>query len=505
MTGQQAGQALLANRYAVVGEIGRGGMGVVWRGEDRVIGRPVAIKELRLPDGIPAGEREVYTERVLREARTAGKLNDPAVITVYDVIQDRGTTYIVMELVEAETLADMLRRTGPLPPATVASIGRQVLSALQAAHAAGIVHRDVKPSNIMVSGNGRVKLTDFGIAQALDDPKLTVSGTVVGSPAFMAPERVAEQDVTPVADLWSLGATLFCAVEGYAPFERSSTAATLHAIMNEVPYLTRCQGPLASAIMGMLTANPRGRLPAQQVAGLLDLAVQQGQQPFDPTRQYTPPAPTRVAGAPRGGGPGRKKVGALVAAAVVLLGGAFAGGFFADRGLSGNDDPAMAPAMTYGPAGDLPRFSVSLNSSSHTCLSGSLRAGRRIGSDVTIECSSPHELELYGSIVSFEAPGSSSDKPDVAYPGREQLIDYTRAWCSLEFHSSKVTYRDKEDTLTYTVLVPTKQAWNGKGYSQAEHQSDFGTPQDLRQRTGYCVASARGGGQLSGSIYGKTD
>ncbi|WP_019818721.1 serine/threonine-protein kinase, partial [Saccharomonospora saliphila] len=263
----------ISGRYTVTRELGRGGMGVVWRAEDTLIGRPVAIKELRLPEG--AEDTGVFQERVLREVRAGGRLNDPAVVTVFDVVADGDTTYIVMELVEAPTLADLVREHGPLPQERVASIGEQVLTALAAAHEAGIVHRDVKPGNIMVAPDGRVKLTDFGIAQAVDDPRLTTSGMLVGSPAFMAPERVAGHEALPASDLWSLGATLFYAVEGSVPFERSTTAATLHAIMNDVPYLSRAQGPLASAIMGLMITSPEARISAAQARHLVSLHARQ--------------------------------------------------------------------------------------------------------------------------------------------------------------------------------------------------------------------------------------
>src|SRR6266545_4600169 len=244
-------------------------MGIVWLAEDRTIGRRVAIKELHLPDGVPPDERGVFEERVLREARTAGRLNDPAVVTVYDVLQDSGNTFIVMELIQAPTLADLVKRSGPLPSDAVAALAGQLMSALEAAHAAGIVHRDVKPSNVMVLPNGRVKLTDFGIAQSLDDPRLTTSGVLIGSPVYMAPERISGSEADAGSDLWSLGSVLFYAVEGYNPFERASTAATMHAIMTEVPYLTKCQGPLASVIMGLLISAPQARLRAEQLRALL--------------------------------------------------------------------------------------------------------------------------------------------------------------------------------------------------------------------------------------------
>jgi len=273
VTQDQAQQRLVAGRYAFISEIGRGGMGVVWLAEDRMIGRRVAIKELHLPDGVPPDERGVFEERVLREARTAGRLNDPAVVTVYDVLQEAGNTYIVMELIQAPTLADLVKRSGPLPAEAVAALAGPLLSALEAAHAAGIVHRDVKPSNVMVLPNGRVKLTDFGIAQSLDDPRLTTSGVLIGSPVYMAPERIQGAEADAASDLWSLGAVLFYAVEGYSPYERASTAATMHAIISEVPYLTRCQGPLASVIMGLMINTPQARLSTAQVRGLLAQVV----------------------------------------------------------------------------------------------------------------------------------------------------------------------------------------------------------------------------------------
>ncbi|MFL6122844.1 serine/threonine-protein kinase, partial [Actinophytocola sp.] len=193
---QATQQRVIAGRYALLQEIGRGGMGIVWLAEDRTIGRRVAIKELHLPAGVPQDERRVLEERVLREARAAGRLNDPGVVTVYDVVQESGATYIVMELIQAPTLAALVARQGPLPPDAVARIAAQLLDALDIAHAAGIVHRDVKPSNIMVLPNGRVKLTDFGIAQARDATPLTRTGMVVGTAQYLSPEQAQGMEVT---------------------------------------------------------------------------------------------------------------------------------------------------------------------------------------------------------------------------------------------------------------------------------------------------------------------
>lgn len=248
---------VVADRYVIVGELGRGGMGVVWRADDRVIGRQVALKEIQVPPG--------GMERVLREARTAGRLNDPGVVTVYDVLTDRGSTFVVMELVEAPTLADIMAAQGPLDPNRVAGIGLALLSALEVAHAAGVVHRDVKPSNVMLLPGDRVKLADFGIARAMDDPGHTASG-VLGSPGYLAPELFNGGFPSPASDLWALGTTLFHAVEGYGPFHRETTAATLHAIMYEEPELRLCPpGPLADAIMGLLIGDPYQRWTPAQV------------------------------------------------------------------------------------------------------------------------------------------------------------------------------------------------------------------------------------------------
>ncbi|MFI6096582.1 serine/threonine-protein kinase [Lentzea sp. NPDC051213] len=249
---------MIAGRYRTIRELGRGGMGVVWLAEDQVIGRRVALKELRTTE----------TERVLREARTAGRLNSPNVVAIHDVISDDGATYIVMELVEAPTLTDLMaRRT--FTEDEVAGIGLQTLNALEAAHAAGIVHRDVKPSNIMVAPDGTVKLADFGIARAMDDPGLTATGGIMGSPGYMAPELFSGKPPSPASDLWALGATMFHAVEGRSPFLRETTAATMHAIMYEEPVVRRARGPLATVIMGLLTQNPDQRLTAAQVRALL--------------------------------------------------------------------------------------------------------------------------------------------------------------------------------------------------------------------------------------------
>ncbi len=292
-------------------------MGVVWLAEDRVIGRQVALKELRTTE----------TERVLREARTAGRLNSPNVVGLYDVIVEHGVTYLVMELVEAPTLTTVMTRRA-LSEDEVADIGLQVLNALEAAHAAGIVHRDVKPSNIMVLPDGRVKLADFGIARAMDDPGLTATGGIMGSPGYMAPELFAGKPPSPASDLWALGATMFHAIEGRAPFQRDTTAATMHAIMYEEPVLQRTYGPLADTIMALLAQDDTRRLTAAQLRARLGDRAKVVRPPtpseqtvvIEPVTTYVAPQPATRADwddKPKS----RKKIGifAGAAAAVVVI------------------------------------------------------------------------------------------------------------------------------------------------------------------------------------------
>src|SRR5215216_286410 len=260
-----AADRLVANRYALKAPLGRGGMGVVWRAHDAVLGREVAVKEVVFPPSMADDERRPAQARVLREARAAARLNHPGAVTLYDVVQDHGGTFIVMELVDAPTLADLVRADGPLAVERVAEIGAEVASALEAAHAAGIVHRDVKPGNVMVPGRGRAKLADFGIASLQGDPQLTSTGLVIGSPAYMAPEQAKGEESGPPADFWALGATMFYAVEGEPPFDRGTSIATLAAVVNDPSRAPRRAGPLASIITALLAKDPGSRPSGPEV------------------------------------------------------------------------------------------------------------------------------------------------------------------------------------------------------------------------------------------------
>ena len=263
----------LGGRYRLTEPLGRGGIGVVWRAYDELLQRDVAVKEVRFPAGLSDEEREALTERTLEEARQVAVIDIAAAVRVFDIVEQDGRPWIVMELVEGETLTDVLGREKQLPSSEVARIGLCLLDALEAAHRAGVVHREVKPSNVIISVDGRVALTDFGIA-TVDDDEGTSTGVIVGSPAYLAPERVAGESATPASDLWSLGATLWTATEGRPPFTGSTTAAVLEAITSgEPPRCTTCSGPLADILFELMAVEPDARPePATIRTALEDVA-----------------------------------------------------------------------------------------------------------------------------------------------------------------------------------------------------------------------------------------
>ncbi|WP_143230781.1 serine/threonine-protein kinase [Actinosynnema sp. ALI-1.44] len=252
---------VVAKRYRLVAAIGRGGMGVVWRAHDEFLHRDVAIKELRLNESADPSESEPAARRVLREARAAAQLRHPGIVTVHDVVTDDGLPWIVMELIEGRSLADILDHDGPLPVEEVAHIGMQVLRALDAAHQRGILHRDVKPGNIMLDGD-RVVLTDFGIALIDGASALTGTGQMPGSPEYIAPERIDGQEATTAADMWSVGVTLYGAVVGRSPFKRKDIQSTLAAAASRDPDPDKRIGRLWPVIQGLLRKPPAERMTA---------------------------------------------------------------------------------------------------------------------------------------------------------------------------------------------------------------------------------------------------
>jgi serine/threonine protein kinase len=264
---------IVAGRYRLVKKLGQGGMGRVWSAWDALLGREVALKELLLPQGMTDDEAEALRERALREARAIARLAHPNIVRFFDVVVDDGLPWIVMELVPAKSLHELVLHDGPLPPERVAQIGLDLLAGLRAAHAEGLLHRDVKPANVLVATNGRVVLTDFGLVSLAGDSGLTTTGIVMGSPSYMAPEQALDEPIGPPSDLWSLGATLYLAVEGKPPYLRKSPVSTLTALATEPPRPPTQAGPLRAALEGLLEKDPARRADADAAERLLRAAA----------------------------------------------------------------------------------------------------------------------------------------------------------------------------------------------------------------------------------------
>ena len=250
---------LIAGRYRLDSVIGHGGMGIVWRARDELLDRDVAVKELVWPPEFTEPEREIACRRATREAQTAARLNHQNIIRIYDIVEEDDAPWIVMELLPFRSLRDIVRDDGPFAPVRAARVGLGVLAGLRAAHAAGIVHRDVKPANILVGPDDRAVLTDFGIARAADSATLTKAGDLVGSPAYTAPERARGERAGAPGDLWGLGASLYAAVEGHPPFHRDHALATLTAVVADEPDPAAHAGSLWPVISALLRKDPDTR------------------------------------------------------------------------------------------------------------------------------------------------------------------------------------------------------------------------------------------------------
>ncbi|MET9429416.1 serine/threonine-protein kinase [Streptomyces sp. NPDC003036] len=299
---------LIAGRYRVIRQLGRGGMGVVWRALDEVLGREVALKELRTYTDSAGHELADLRLRLQREARAAARVRHPGVISVHDVADHQGRPVIVMELVDGPSLDDVLAERGVLDPREAAAIGAKVMEALGAAHAVGVLHRDVKPGNVLLDRTGCVVLTDFGIA-AMDDAgdgataHLTRSGEIVGSLDYLAPERAQGHEPGPPSDIWALGATLYAAVEGSSPFRRTSTWSTLSAIVAEPLPEPQRAGALGPVLRQLMDKDPAQRPDAATAARLL-AAVAEGRAPqAAPPPTYVPTERNVVPHQPQGFGP----------------------------------------------------------------------------------------------------------------------------------------------------------------------------------------------------------
>ncbi|MEU9998266.1 serine/threonine-protein kinase [Streptomyces sp. NPDC050848] len=277
---------LLAGRYRLGETIGRGGMGKVWRAHDEVLHRVVAVKELTAGRFVAEADRLVLHARTQKEARAAARITHPGVVTVHDVLEHDDRPWIVMQYVDGPSLADAAKEAGTIEPREAARIGLHVLGALRAAHAAGVLHRDVKPGNVLLARDGRVLLTDFGIAAIEGDSTITRTGELVGSIDYLAPERVRGGDPGPASDLWSLGATLYTAVEGTSPFRRTSPISTMQAVVTEEPPHPAKAGALASVIVALLRKDPANRPGADEAERML-LDAMEGRTP-EAAQAYVP-------------------------------------------------------------------------------------------------------------------------------------------------------------------------------------------------------------------------
>ncbi|MFJ6439761.1 serine/threonine-protein kinase [Streptomyces sp. NPDC091649] len=287
---------LLAGRYRLGEVLGRGGMGTVWRADDETLGRTVAVKELRFPSAIDEDEKRRLITRTLREAKAIARIRNNSAVTVYDVVDEDDRPWIVMELIEGKSLAEAIREDGTLTPRRAAEVGLAILDVLRSAHREGILHRDVKPSNVLIAEDGRVVLTDFGIAQVEGDPSVTSTGMLVGAPSYISPERARGHKPGPPADLWSLGGLLYASVEGCPPYDKGSAIATLTAVMTEPLDPPKNAGPLTDVIYGLLARDPDQRLDDAGARALLNDVINAPDVPAPAPADSTqimalPPAP----------------------------------------------------------------------------------------------------------------------------------------------------------------------------------------------------------------------
>ena len=294
---------LIANRYALKTALRRSAMGTVWHAQDTLLGREVAVKEVHFPPVLAKNERRRAQAWVMREATATARFNHPGVVTLFDVVKDQSAVFIVTEVVHAPSLAELVRAEGPLPPLRVAQIGAAVASVLEAVHSAGVVHRGLKPANVLVQRDGGVRLVDFGVASLEGAPHVAASGLAIGSPSYVAPEQARGESSGPAADMWALGATMYFAVEGEPPFEKSTLTGTLAAVVNEDPRPMLRAGPAATLITALLAKDPDDRLSAPRVRvwlrWLVDVArpapflkVLPEQSPGPPVAATAPSVPT---------------------------------------------------------------------------------------------------------------------------------------------------------------------------------------------------------------------
>ncbi|MGW8728215.1 serine/threonine-protein kinase [Streptomyces sp. NPDC055808] len=426
-------QRLIAGRYRLLSSLGRGGMGIVWRARDEVLGREVAVKEVRAPASLDSPEVVRLYARLEREAWAAARVSHRNVVTVYDVATDEGRPWIVMELVRGLALSDVLDAEGPMLPQRVARIGAEVLAALRAAHDAGVLHRDVKPANVLLANDGRVVLTDFGIATVAGSQTLTMTGEVVGSPEFLAPERALGRTPGPASDLWSLGVLLYAAVEGNSPFRQDTPLSTLRAVVDDPLEPPLRAGPLTPVIEGLLRKEPGERLPAEEAEHQLRLVAAGGtvRSPMDRYEATTVPVgapvlpPTSVLPPAAAGGTtttapgaGRSHTGAVVLAGVLVL--LLALGLLLymllrdnGQGDQGGSSATGAPAPTPPHSSTAPGTSGATPRSSPPTASASASASRSAGPSPTPEQSVSVNVRVVRGSYRGACPAPNTSAPSM--------------------------------------------------------------------------------------------
>ncbi|MEV5730373.1 serine/threonine-protein kinase [Streptomyces pharetrae] len=383
-TRQDNSERLLAGRYRLGDVLGRGGMGTVWRAVDETLSRTVAVKELRFPSNIDEEEKRRLITRTLREAKAIARIRNTSAVTVYDVVDEDDRPWIVMELVEGKSLAEVIREDGLLEPRRAAEVGLAILDVLRSAHREGILHRDVKPSNVLIADDGRVVLTDFGIAQVEGDPSITSTGMLVGAPSYISPERARGHKPGPAADLWSLGGLLYAAVEGTPPYDKGSAIATLTAVMTEPLEEPKNAGPLRDVIYGLLTKDPAQRLDDAGARAMLKAVINapdrkpaEPEGPADATKVVPLPAQPDAPGTPggrRGEDAAERLRGALRSARKAAVA---AGTAATARGGSGTDPAAGSPAGTpsAGPATAAPASAAHRTTGTPGTANGAANSG----------------------------------------------------------------------------------------------------------------------------------
>ncbi|MEO3768232.1 serine/threonine-protein kinase [Streptomyces sp. B8F3] len=471
---------LIGGRYRLAARLGVGGMGTVWRAHDEVVDRDVAVKEPRLPADLDERTRQTAYERMQREARAAARIDHPSVVTVHDVVMEDGRPWIVMELVRGRSLGDQLTE-GTLDPREVARIGGAVLGALTAAHEAGILHRDVKPDNVLLGRYDRVVLTDFGIAQIEGEQGLTETGAFVGSPEYIAPERVLGQRPGPESDLWSLGVVMYAAVEGMSPYRRQTAPATLQAVLSAEPAApARGSGALGTVVMQLLRKDPAARPAPDEVRRQLEAVAR-------PVPAQTMIAPVAGGADSAGGGRGGRMAAALpegrggrlgvlggaiavVAALVLALVNPFGGGDDAPAGWKTYDETEQLKASLAVPE-DYKR-SVDEGTVTYTDPGGtpSLWLTRSAGNEdsalseanQTLACDKGEDLsctelssDVEGSVTEFEYRGKDAAEMVTTWTRDEGYEDET------EMRSREFFYVN-DDNIGWHLTVQMPAAGEGK-------------------------------------------